>query len=74
MIFLYRQYIMNRAVFEPEYFIYVHRRSDHQYPAFLKMIKADPEEYDAFIKIVEKHQLKLKTQLIKLKLDNGAFE
>jgi hypothetical protein len=44
---------MNKTVLEPEYFIYVNERNSPQYPAFLKMIKADADEYHAFLKMIE---------------------
>ena len=43
---------MNRAVLEPEYFIYVRcssKKSDPQYEAFIKMLKADEEEFMDFL-------------------------
>ena len=43
---------MNRAVLEPEYFIYIgcsRKKGDPQYEAFIKMLKADEDEFMDFL-------------------------
>ena len=46
---LCRCFMMNRYIIDPESCIYAKCRNNYQYPAFLKMMKADGEGYMAFL-------------------------
>ena len=46
---LCRCFMMNRCIIDPESCIYAKCRNNYQYPAFLKMMKADGEGYMAFL-------------------------